>query len=81
MGGEKAGDLSFSGERKDWLLFRKSLRKVFDEKNMVWEITSGTTLSKFFIEKTPKNTVSVEEDNWEVLSQDLESFHEDDIQK
>ena len=53
MGGEKAGDMSFTGERKDWLLFRKSLRQVFDEKNMVW-------VSKFFNQKTTENAAAPE---------------------
>ena len=42
MDGEKAGDLSSTGERKDWLSFRKIFHKVFDEKNMGWAITTGT---------------------------------------
>ena len=72
MGGEKAGDLSFTGERKDWLLLRKSLRKVFDEKNMDWAITAGMTLSKFFIQKAAENAAVAEEDKEKVLPQDLE---------
>ena len=80
MVGEKTGDLSFTGKRKDWFSFSKSLHKVFDEKIMGWAITAGTTLNKFFIQKDTENRVEEEEDKWDVLSQDLESFHEDDIQ-
>ncbi len=81
MGGEKAEDLSFNEERKDWLFFRKKFRKFFDEKNMGWAITAGASLSKFFLQKAAENAAAAKEDEWEVMPQDLDSFHEDTIYK
>ena len=47
---------------------------------MGWAITACTTFSKFFIQMAAENAAAAEEDKWDVLPQDLESFHEDDIQ-
>ena len=66
MGGENAGDLSFTGERKDWLMFRKRLRKVFDEKNMGWAITT-------LISSLSKRTKATFEDVLASCFQDRES--------
>ena len=78
MGGETLTDLSFTGERKGWVAFRKSIRKVVDEENMDLVITTGTTMTKFFIQMDAENEAP-EGDKWDVLSQDLEIFDEDDI--
>jgi deoxyhypusine synthase len=56
-------DLSFTGERKDWVTFRKSIRKVVDEKNMDLVITTGATMSKFFIEMDAENAAAAG-DKW-----------------
>ena len=80
-----SGTLKMDGEKTGYFHRREKRLSFVPEKppKDLWRKEHGlgnTTLNKFFIQKSVENTEVGDEDKWEVLSQNLESFHQDDIQ-